>query len=1184
MPIIPSAAPSSQCLRPMPDLDERAIFDAARQIEAPEARVAYLKQACAGNRRLLLRIEQLLRVHDDDEMFLRSPAVPLPLLVAEDTPGAQIGPYKLVEKIGEGGFGMVYVAEQLQPVRRLVALKIVKPGMDTRQVVARFEAERQALAMMDHPNIARVFDGGATPAGRPFFAMELVKGVPITRYCDEQQLSPRDRLSLFLAVCNAVQHAHQKGIIHRDLKPSNVLVAAYDGQPVPKIIDFGVAKALGERLTERTLVTSFGGIIGTLEYMSPEQAEFNARDVDTRADIYSLGVLLYELVTGTTPLTRERLKQAAITEALQLIREEEPPRPSTRLSESRHARTTISAQAKIEPERLARELRGDLDWIVMKALDKDRDRRYQTANGLARDIERYLNDEAVAARPPSTVYKLRKFARKNRKLLSAAVAFVALLSTATVVSAWLAYRATLAEWETGRERDRAEDEAERALLAERSTARERDRAEAEAKRAQRHVYDAHLNLAQNAWDDKRLGRLVALLDEHRPQETDDDLRGFEWFYWHRLVDIPLLSLNDHQDTVTCVAYSADGERLASASYDGTAKIWDVQGGRVLHTLRGHGDQVTGAAFSPDGKHLATTSADRTAKIWDAATGSELFTLKGHANRVTSVTFSPDGKSLATASYDGTVKRWNLADGSELRPLEAHADLVHAITFSRDGRRFASASKDLTVKIWDTASWAEPLTLRGHTNEVVGIAFSPDGERVASASHDRTVKLWTLATATNDRTLIGHTERVYGVAFSPDGRRVASSSFDQTVRLWDAASGEELATLKAHTGWVPFVTFSPDGGRLASASADQTVKVWDAFAGQGEVLPMRQTKLFPQGRRVAFSPDGDLLASTSDDSRIVLWDTRSGLKIGTLAGHQGSVYAIAFSPDGQRLASASMDQTVMLWDVDSRRQLCTWYAPQGAVGAVAFSPDGRWLASGGDQHSVRVWQAVGGAEEVTLRGHQALVTGLAFSPDGKRLASASHDLTVKIWNLETGSLVHSLVGHSAGATGVACVSFSPRGERIASAGADQMVRIWDAATGQELRALKGHIDWVSSVAFSPAGDRLASASADKTIKLWDLASGEETLTLRGGSEKLMSVAFSRDGWRLAGADFDGRIWLWDARPWTPQLRSEQQARGVIERLFANQPSKADAMLQIERDDAIPADVRQMALDLVERWEP
>jgi eukaryotic-like serine/threonine-protein kinase len=429
-------------------LDEAFLFNAARQIEGTEARSRYLAEACAGDSKAHARLIALLRINDEEPGFLQDRAtqvqVPLSAEVSEQ-PGTQVGLYKLIEQIGEGGFGVVFLAEQQQPIHRTVALKILKPGMDTRHIVARFETERQALALMDHPNIARVLDAGATARGRPYFVMELVRGIPITRYCDEHQLTPRDRLNLFAIVCQAVQHAHQKGIIHRDLKPTNVLVAEQDGKPAPKVIDFGVAKALGHPLSEQSQVTGFGDIVGTLEYMSPEQAEFHATDIDTRADIYSLGVLLYELLTGTTPLTHARLKQAAFTEALRLIREEDPPKPSARLSDSRDSLASISAQRKLEPARLTREVRGELDLIVMKCLEKDRARRYETANGLARDIERHLQDEPVEASPPSAVYRLRKFARKNRKLIAAVVAFVLLLASGAGISTWLALKARAAE-------------------------------------------------------------------------------------------------------------------------------------------------------------------------------------------------------------------------------------------------------------------------------------------------------------------------------------------------------------------------------------------------------------------------------------------------------------------------------------------------------------------------------------------------------------------------------------------------------------------------------------------------------------------------------------------------------------------------------------------------------------------
>ncbi|HEV3343166.1 MAG TPA: protein kinase, partial [Pirellulales bacterium] len=413
-------------------MNERDIFIAALQRQAPAERRVYLDEACGDDATLRRGVEALLEKHELAGSFLESPAAAPAATLDEpaitERPGTVVGPYKLLEEIGEGGFGIVFMAEQQKPLRRRVALKVLKPGMDTRQVVARFEAERQALALMDHPNIARVHDGGETAGGRPYFVMELVKGTPITEYCDQAQLAPRQRLELFVTVCQAVQHAHQKGIIHRDLKPSNVMVALHDGTPVVKVIDFGIAKATVAQLTDKTLFTAFAQMMGTPLYMSPEQAGQSSLDVDTRSDIYSLGVLLYELLTGTTPFDKKRLKEASYDEIRRIIREEEAARPSTRLSTLGAAAATVSGNRRSDPRRLSQLIRGDLDWIVMKALEKDRNRRYETASAFAADVQRYLRDEPVAACSPSAWYRSRKFARRNK---------AALLTAATVVLAVL---------------------------------------------------------------------------------------------------------------------------------------------------------------------------------------------------------------------------------------------------------------------------------------------------------------------------------------------------------------------------------------------------------------------------------------------------------------------------------------------------------------------------------------------------------------------------------------------------------------------------------------------------------------------------------------------------------------------------------------------------------------------------
>ncbi len=956
----------------------QSIFLVAIEAADPAARDALLARECGDDAELRQRVEVLLQVHDRSGSFLDQPAVqPVTIdapagqwidrdapLALTERPGMRVGHYKLLQQIGEGGMGVVYMAEQEQPVRRKVALKIIKPGMDSAQVIARFEAERQALAMMDHPNIAKVLDAGTTESGRPYFVMELVYGVPITKFCDDSQLTPQQRLELFVPICQAIQHAHQKGIIHRDIKPSNVLVTMHDDKPVPKVIDFGVAKAVEQRLTEKSLFTAFGTVVGTLEYMSPEQAEMNAFGVDTRSDVYSLGVLLYELLTGTTPLERKRLREAAYTEVLRLIKEVEPPRPSVRLSSSGDL-PKIAAARKTQPASLSRLLRGEIDWIVMRYLEKDRTRRYDTASGLARDVERYLADEPVEACPPSTRYRLSKFARKYKKALVTAAAFAVILVIGIVVSTTLAVWATSAEREANRLRIASDEAKDKALEAKAEADKQRDEARLTA-------YVAGINLAQRYWEENNVVRARELLEEIPKEAGGKDLRGFEWYYLSRLFHSELLTLLGDAGMVERVAFSPDGQRLATLGE--RTVIRESATGKELFSLTDNAVGVLSVAFSPDGQRLTSGSRAGPVKIWDSATGKELLSLKGHNLQVWSVAFGPDGQRLASGGIDGRVKIWDSVTGKELFTLKGHDSWVWSVAFSPDGQRLASGSMDKTARIWDSVTGKELFVLKGHAGEVNSVAFSPDGQRLASGSDDTTVKIWDSATGKELFALTGHFGNVNSVLFSPDGQRLVSGSEDMTVRIWDSVTGKELFALKGHTEEVRCVALSPDGQRLASASWDGTVKIWDSATGK-EYFAVKSDNDWV--RSVALSPDGKRLASGAGGNTVRICDRATGKELFSLKGHAGEIVCVAFSPDGQRIASGSEDRTVKIWDSATGNELFSLKGHAKGVRSVAFSPDSQRLASGSEDRTVRIWESATGKELFSLRGHVGVVLSVAF---------------------------------------------------------------------------------------------------------------------------------------------------------------------------------------------------------------
>ncbi|MFY8220591.1 MAG: WD40 repeat domain-containing serine/threonine protein kinase [Pirellulales bacterium] len=982
----------------------------------------------------------------------------------ELAPGTDLGGFTIGRLLGEGGMGRVYEARQATP-DRLVAVKVLRDALATPEQRFRFQHESEVLGRLRHPHIAQVHMAGVHrhEAGAvPFVVMELIANAqPLTLFVRERGLGLRQRIELARGVCDAVAHAHRKGVIHRDLKPANILV---DGSGEPKVIDFGVARSTAPDAAASPWRTVAGQIVGTLMYMSPEQLAGRVDEIDARADVYALGIVLHELVADRLPYDSAE----------------------TSLVAAARAREDAGLQAARTVERAT--LHGGCDRfsaralaaVVHTCLAERPEQRYATAVEVTAELDRWLAGEPVLARPPTWLERAGRAIRRHRAATAAAAVGIAAVVAAAVGITVFALRAS-----------------------------------EQARAARVELYTATLQLAADARDRDRIGEARQRLAEARalaPHTSRE--QPLELACLAASLDDSFATLAGHTADVLAAAWSPDGTRLATGDRKGALRMVDATALGAMPDaaveFSTHDAAVWRIAWSPDGRMLATASEDKAVRLWDVWTGRELQQITGHGAKMYGVAFGPDGTVVATSGADHTARLWDVATGAERVVLAGHTGTVFSVVLSSDGRQALTASLDGTARLWDAESGALVRTFSGHDDWVFDADFAPDGTAIATASQDGTVRLWSVATGRVEATF-AHPERVNAVEFTGDGRSVATACHDGVLRIFRPGKRDPVRQYHGHEGAVWTVASTPTGSRVATGSDDRTVRLWDASGRFAPEVPVQSAV-----RAAAWARDGRLLAIGTADSTIALHDGQTLESRGRIKVAAGLIHDVALDPQAGSVFAACADGTVRRGDVAGHRPTLRIPCHDKAVHAVDISPDGLRLATASDDGTATVRDLAAWETALQPVRHSRRVWCVRFAPDGERFYTAGDDRLAVAWDVATGTRRGEFVGHEAA---VKWLAVAADGGRLATASADGTVGIWEVRTGNLLHRLRGPGCEVARVAFAADGSRVVAVASDGSAHLWDAASGRSLPVLRGSGGHSHALAVSPDGQAVAIAAGD-----------------------------------------------------------------